>query len=379
MWIEPIIAVSIFGASLVIALVLNKLLFPLVLRITRRTRSDVDAKLVGAVRLPLTLVLVVLGAYLALTLPLDLSPEQQDIVNSVGGLLVILVVVVGVASLISYVAEWYTKNVAPRTESTLDQRLVPLFRRVAVGLVYGLGAVLTLDQLGINIGPLIAGLGLGGLAVALAIQPTLANLFAGTYVMTEGVVNPGDYIVLDGGVGGYVVDVGWRSTRIRTWGNNLVIIPNSKFAETIITNYQQPYPMVNVYLTCGVSYDSDLYQVGRVCQEVMDHVLETNDSAVKEYGSYFGFDNFGDSNINFWLFLQAKDRPASFIVRSDLVQRLHRRFQEEGILINYPVRSLKFPKEWGAEELVRLGIGPQQGLSAGLVEGGDGGGKGTEP
>ncbi len=379
MWIEPIIAVSIFGASLIIALVLNKLLFPLVLRITRRTRSDVDAKLVGAIRLPLTLVLVVLGAYLALTLPLDLSPEQQSIVNSVGGLLVILVVVVGVASLISYVAEWYTKNVAPRTESTLDQRLVPLFRRVAVGLVYGLGAVLTLDQLGINIGPLIAGLGLGGLAVALAIQPTLANLFAGTYVMTEGVVNSGDYIELQGGVGGYVVDVGWRSTRIRTWGNNLVIIPNSKFAETIITNYQQPYPMVNVYLTCGVSYDSDLYQVEKVCQEVMDHVLKTNDSAVKEYGSYFGFDNFGDSNINFWLFLQAKDRLASFLVRSDLVQRLHRRFQEEGILINYPVRSLKFPKEWGPEELVRSGIGPQQGLSAGLAEGGDAGGKRTEP
>ena len=366
MWIEPIIAAAIFGASLFVALILNKLLFPLVVRITNRSRGEVDVRLVRAIRLPLTLLFLVLGAYLALTLPLDLTAQQQSVVNSVGGLLGILVGVVGLASLISYAADWYVENIAPRTESTLDERLVPLLRRVVVALVYGLGAVLMMDQLGITVSPIIAGLGLGGLAVALAIQPTLTNLFAGTYVMTEGVVSPGDYIELEGGVSGYVLDVGWRSTRIRTWSNNLVIIPNSRFAETIITNYQQPVPMVNVYLTCGISYNSDLHQVEKVCQEVMDHVLATNDGAVKEYGSYFGFDNFGDSNVNFWLFLQANDRLASFVIRSDLIQRLHQRFREEGIVINYPVRSLQFPKEWESAGLPGRGPGPLEGLSAGL-------------
>ena len=144
--------------------------------------------------------------------------------------------------------------------------------------------------------------------MALALQPTLANLFAGTYVMTEGVISPGDYIALDGGITGYVVEVGWRSTRIRTWQNNLVIVPNNKFAETIITNFQRPVPAVNGWLTCGVSYDSDLYHVEKVCREVMDEQLETNPNAIKEYGSWFGYDSFGDSNVTFWLFVQAKDR-----------------------------------------------------------------------
>jgi small-conductance mechanosensitive channel len=167
--------------------------------------------------------------------------------------------------------------------------------------------------------------------------------------MTEGVVTPGDYIELEGGVAGYVLDVSWRSTRLRTWHNNLVVVPNAKFAETIITNYQTPVPAVNVFLTCGVSYDSDLSQVQNISQGVMDELLEHDPNAIKEYGGWFGFDSFGESNVNFWLFVQARNRLASFELRTTLMQNLHQRLREEGIVINYPVRTLQFPKEWGPE------------------------------
>ena len=337
---------SIFLIFLVLALLFNWLIFPLILRFTRWTPTDLDTRMVRATRVPLTLAIVVLGGYLALTLPFDLSGDQRRLVNTMASLMGLVLGVMAVASAVGNAFRWYEETVAPRTRTNLDQRLVPLFRRVASVLIYTLGALLVLDRLGVSISPLIAGLGLGGLAVALALQPTLANLFAGTYVMTEGVVTPGDYIELEGGVTGYVVDVSWRSTRLRTWGNNLVVIPNSKFAETIITNYQAPVPAVNVYLTCGVSYDSDLYLVERVCQEVMSESLEQDPDAIKEYGSYFGFDSFGDSNVNFWLFLQARDRLASFRLRTALMQRLHSRLGKEGIVINYPVRTLQFPKEW---------------------------------
>ena len=163
--------------------------------------------------------------------------------------------------------------------------------------------------------------------------------------MTEGVVSSGDYIEMEGGVAGYVLEVGWRSTRLRTWSNTLVVIPNARFAETIITNYYEPTPPVNVYLTCGVSYSSDLVRVEAVSMDVMDKVLDTSPHGVKEYGAYFGFENFGESNVDFWLFVQAKDRLASFELRSELINQLHRRFDEEGIVINYPVRALQFPDE----------------------------------
>ena len=353
---EPVIAVSIFAVGVVLAVVVNRLLFPLLLRITHRTAIDLDAKLLGAARRPATLLVVVVGAYVALTARLDLNPAAEDVVDSAAISLGIVLGAMALVAFIPTILDWYVENLAHRTPYGIDTRLVPLVRRISIAVVFGLGGLLVMDQLDINISPLVAGLGLSGLAVALAIQPTLANIFAGTYVMTEGVISPGDYIELDGGVAGYVVDVSWRSTRIRTWRNNLVVVPNAKFAETIITNYQQPAPAVNVYLTCGVSYDSDLNHVERVSREVMDDMLEANADAVKEYGGWFAFDSFGDSNVNFWLFVQARDRLASFWVQSDLMQRLHKRFREEGIVINYPVRTLQLPKELEPEDLVRTGL-----------------------
>ena len=349
-WLDPAaVAVGIL-ATLVAAVIFHKLLFPLAVRIAGRTSTDLDNRLLYATRRPLDFGVVLLGVYLVLTLLLDLEPGHQAWVDRVIGLLGIVMGVTLVVAVASNAIDWYLENLAKRTQHVVDLKLFPLLKRVSVAVIYGLGGLLVLDLLNINITPLIAGLGLGGLAVALALQPTLANLFAGTYVMTEGVIAPEDYISLEGGITGYVVDVGWRSTRIRTWENNLVVVPNNRFAETIITNFQQPVSAVNVYLVCGVSYDSDLRRVEQVCQEVMDEVLDTVPQAVREYGSYFGYESFGDSNINFWLFLQAKNRLDSFIVQTELVKLLHARLVEEDITINYPVRTLQFPKEWGPEQ-----------------------------
>jgi len=330
-------------ASVVFAIIFHKLLFPLVERFTNWTPTNSDTRLVRSTRWPLTIGIVVLGAYLGVVWPLDLNAAQQEVINTAFQVAAVVLGVFALGSVVSNAFSWYIEHIAPLTRSNLDQRLMPLLRRIAVAVVYGIGALIILDQLKININPLIAGLGLSGLAVALALQPTLANLFAGTYVMTEGVITPGDYIEMENGITGYVVDVGWRSTRLRTWHNNLVVVPNAKFAETIITNYQGPSPAVNVYLTCGVSYDSDLFEVERVCHEVMDNLLETDRNGVKEYGGWFGFSSFGESNVDFWLFVQARDRLASFELQSVLIQRLHQRLREEGIRINYPVRTLHLP------------------------------------
>lgn len=346
---------AIFLLSLLLALILYKLVYPVILRFTRWTPINLDARLVQALRKPLTLAVALLGLYLAIILPHELPSTLRSLVDLAAGMLGLLLGVIASASAVSHLFQWYIEVISPRTSSSLDDRLIPMLRRVALVVVYGLGALLALDLLQVNISPLIAGLGLSGLAVALALQPTLANLFAGTYVMTEGVVNPGDYIELESGVAGYVIDVSWRSTRLRTWTNNLVVVPNSRFAETIITNFQRPIPAVNVYLTCGVSYDSDLLLVEQVCREVMDDLLEKDPRAVKEYGSYFGFEDFDDSNVGFYLFVQARDRLASFEVRSLLIQEVRQRFREEGIVINYPMRTLNLSRGWNPETAAQWG------------------------
>ena len=352
-WLDPAITAVGILIGIIVAAVFYKLLFPLILRFAQWTPTDLDTRMLGAIRRPLTLAVVLLGVYLSIVIPLDLDAGQRNQVDTIIGLLGVVLGVIVVVALVSKSLDWYLENLANRTNQLVDLRLFPLLRRVSVVLIYGLGALLILDLLDINISPLIAGLGIGGLAVALAIQPTLANLFAGTYVMTEGVISPGDYISLEGGITGYVVEVGWRSTRIRTWQNNLVIVPNNRFAETIITNFQRPSLAVNVWLQCGVSYDSDLEHVEKVCREVMDEQLDTNPNAIKDYGGWFAFDGFGDSNVTFWLFVQAKDRWGSFELQTALIKSLHNRFKQEDIVINYPMRTLQFPKDWGPQSMMQ--------------------------
>ena len=351
-FLRPVVAAAIVLIAFLVALAFLKVILPVILRIANFTPTDLDERLVGSLRKPVTLGILVLGVYLALTLPLDLTVSQQDRVDTVAQILGVVLGIFLVVGLFSSAVDWYLQSLAGKTQQVVDVKLFPLLRRVSVVLIYGIGGLIVLDLLGIGISPLIAAMGLGGLAVALAIQPTLANLFAGTYVMTEGVISNGDYIQLEGGLRGYVVEVGWRSTRIRDWRNNIVVVPNAKFAETIITNYQQPSPQVNVFLECGTSYDSDLYRVEDICNEVMDRIIDSEPMAVKEYGKYFAFDNFGDSNVNFWLFIQATDRWGSFVVQSAMMKLLHKRFKEEGIAINYPMRTLQFPEGWGPETLM---------------------------
>ena len=350
-WLDPATAGVIVLISLVVAFIFHKAIVPITLRFTNWTSTDLDERLVKSIRWPLTLGILSLGAYLAVTISWDLTVTERDRADAIARGLGVVVGITAVVGLISSTIDWYLASLSNRANHGVDLRLFPLIRRVGSVIIYVIGALLVMDVMDINISPLIAGLGLGGLAVALAIQPTLANLFAGTYVMTEGVISTGDYIELEGGMAGYVVEVGWRSTRIRTWGNNLVVVPNARFAETIITNYQQPAPAVNVYVTCGVSYDSDLDHVEKICREVMDDLVQNDSNAIRSYGSWFAFDAFGDSNVDFWLFMQARDRVASFNLQSTLIKNLHREFRVENIIINYPVRTLQFPDGFTPEML----------------------------
>ncbi|MDE2684507.1 MAG: mechanosensitive ion channel family protein [Chloroflexota bacterium] len=345
-WVDLMVSGIILVVVIALAFVFSRLLSRLLLRAARFSAGDLDDTIISALRGPVTVLIILAGAYVAITVPLTLSNAVQDAVNRAAALAAIFTGAYLINSVGSAVLLWLEEHLENNDVSSAGGWALPLARRGMLIVVIAMAAMISLDVLGVNISPLIAGLGLGGLAVALALQPTLSNLFAGTYVITEGVVSEGDYVEMENGVTGYVVDVNWRSTRLRTWGNNLVVIPNSRFAETIITNYSKPNEHVNVYLTCGVAYESDLRQVEAVSMEVMRQVERDHPGVVKDYGVYFGYDTFGESNVDFWLFMQSSSRLDSFEVRTELIKQLHARLIDEGITINYPVRALRFPDGW---------------------------------
>ena len=313
-------------------------------RLRSRTPGGIGALVVYSLRAPAIAFIVFLGALIALRAVPGLSGWQDDVTKT-WNVIVILLVARAISSTSRVTITWYIDTIAPRTRTNFDDQALRLVRRVLRVLIYGIAALLVVDALGQSISPILGGLGISGLAVALALQPTLTNFFAGTYVMSDGAIRPGDYIELNSGPAGYVIDVGWRTTKIRTWWNTLVIIPNGVMADSTITNYQGPDPAINVVVSGGVSYSSDLARVEEVSLEVSRQVIADNDEAVKAMTPWFGFDAFGDSNVSFWIFLQAKDRIGGFVVTSDLIKRIHARFLAEGIEINYPVRKLIFEND----------------------------------
>jgi small-conductance mechanosensitive channel len=218
--------------------------------------------------------------------------------------------------------------------ATLTQNLAQ------IGVVI-LGALVLLDHFKVSITPMLTALGVGGLAVALAMQDTLSNLFGGFYVAVAGQVRLGDYIKLNTGEEGYVTDIGWRSTTIRSLGNSLVIVPNAKLAQAIVTNYDLPEKRMSATVEVRASYDCDPDGIERVLLDIGAQGAREIPGMLADPAPTVTFDpGFGDSGMGLTLNYQVAEFASQFSVRHELRKRIFRRFKEEGIRIPYPARAV---------------------------------------
>jgi len=207
-------------------------------------------------------------------------------------------------------------------------------------MVFIIGALVILQTLGISITPILTALGVGGLAVALALQETLSNLFAGIQVIASQQVRAGDYVKLDTGEEGYVADITWRITTIRALPNNLIIVPNSKLASAIIRNFHLPDMEVSFSIDVGVSYDSDLEKVEQVSIQTAKDILQKTEGGVKNFEPFIRYHTFADSSINFTVILQAQEFVNQYLIKHEFVKALHSSFRKNNIEIPFPIRTV---------------------------------------
>ncbi|MFE9120153.1 mechanosensitive ion channel family protein [Streptomyces sp. NPDC007172] len=220
-----------------------------------------------------------------------------------------------------------------------------IFVNITRVVVVAMGVLVALESVGISIAPLLTALGVGGLAVALALQDTLANLFAGVHILASKTVQPGDYIRLSSGEEGYVVDINWRNTVVRNLSNNLVIIPNGRLARTNMTNYARPEQELTVLVQVGVGYDSDLEHVERVTLDVVDSVMTDISGALPGHEAAVRFHTFADSRINFTVILGVGEFSDQYRIKHEFIKRLHRRYRAEGISIPAPARTVSLQQD----------------------------------
>jgi len=308
-------------------------------RWAKKTETKVDDIIINAIRTPLVLTFLIVGFSFALGQATFIPQDVRQALPLLGQVLIILmgmlVVVRTVTGILSYYGE-----VRPSLKS-----LMPMFIKVFKFLTYLVAFILVLNALGIDVTALVAGLGIAGIAIAFALQETLSQLFAGIYIMTDRPVRTGDYVKIEGGPEGYVVDVGWRSTKIRELPNNIVMVPNSKLAGSIITNYYLPEPELSVLVQVGVSYDSDLEKVERVTVETAKEVLKRVQGGVPEFEPFIRYHTFDNFSINFSVILRAKEYVDRYLLTHEFVKALHRRYKEEGIEIPFPITTVFLKSE----------------------------------
>ncbi|WP_329521393.1 mechanosensitive ion channel family protein [Spirillospora sp. NBC_01491] len=346
-WAEILAAVVVMLVALALAVVLRVLTGRLFRRAgdTRWAWDDLAARLIRDLAVP---VAIIGGAWItANVLPMKYGTRHATAQALTAA--TILIVSLALARLIAGIVT----SVALARQGMASS--VTIFANITRVVVLGVGILVMLQSLGVSITPLLGALGVGGLAVALALQDTLANLFAGVHVLASKTIEPGDYIRLSSGQEGYVVDINWRNTSIRTLSDNIEVIPNQRFSDTILTNYHRPAQDMSLLLQASVSYEADLAVVERIAIEVGEEVMADVKGGVKEAEILVRFHTFGESAINFTTILRTGEFGDQFRIKHEFVKRLHRRFREEGLEVPYPRRKVVLD---GGQTLVAATGGP---------------------
>ena len=336
-----LIGLAFVAGGWIVGWIAGHMILPRLAKVFTKSNTQLDDIFLAAIRPHVPIWFALLGVFLGARYPLAGSEALIWIDRAIEGAF-ILSITLAIArllnGLLSRSAEHWGDAAA---SSSLVQNVV----RIVVVLM---GLLIIATNAGIAITPVLTAFGVGSLAVALALQPTLANLFAGFQITLARKIKIGDYVELESGERGYVQDIDWRSTQIRELGNNVVLIPNSKLADLIVRNYSLPVEEQSVIVGVGVSYDSDLEHVEKVTREVAKKTLEDESGAVTEYEPAIRYNEFGDSSINFNVILRVNTFQDRYAVASEFIKRLHKRFNEEDIEIPFPQRVVTFTNAGGA-------------------------------
>ena len=337
-----LIPVVITLVSTSMLFVLRGISFRVLHRWAEKTESRIDDIIIRSLKTPSIYWCVAIGLYIGIAIS-DVSEKYVFYLTKIIHVIVIFSITIASANLAGKLFRDYIKK------SSLPIPTTGLAYGILKGTILVIGFLIILTVLGISITPLITALGVGGLAVALALQDTLSNLFSGIHILVEKSIRVGDFIKLETGQEGYVEDITWRTTRIRMLPNNMVVIPNNKLAQSIVTNYYLPEKRMSLLIPIGVSYSSDPEKVEWILVEEAKKAVGEVPGLLGEPEPFVRFiPGFGESSLDFTLICQVQEFVDQYLAQHELRKRIFKRFREEGIEIPFPHRTvyLREEKEW---------------------------------
>ena len=321
-----ILFVFFFVAKLFIVIVEK-----VILRLTAKTKTDVDDKIVEKSHKPVSFILFLIGLRLAI-IPIGFIESAYNVMNNILYTLMILVFGYLVVLTIDIIVNSWGKKIAERTKSDLDDTILALAHKTAELVIYVIALLIILDYWGVQVGPMLASLGIAGLAIAFALQNTLANIFGGVALILDKTIKIGDVVKLDADTMGTVYGIGIRSTKIKTWDNEIITIPNGKLVESKIQNFSQPDPSVRINVEFGVEYGSKIDKVKKV---VLDTVKKIKD-VEKDPEPRILFLTMADSSLNFKVMFWVDSLDKKWPVHQEAIQKIYENLGKAKIGIPFP-------------------------------------------
>lgn len=276
---EVISAITIIVVTILLSLLLGYILKQIATRFSRRTITELDDVLLGSVTGPLRVAIIVAGFQIGLNQVGAIREAWSDSLELFFFVVYLLIVYVALVRLISGLAYWYGKEVTAKTETELDEKFLSFFRALANIIVTIIAIIIFLGHFGIEPSALVATLGIGSLAVALAAKETLSDIIAGFMILLDRPFAIGDRVeLLDIDTWGDVTEIGLRSTRILTRDNRMVTVPNSVIGKGLIVNYSDPSTVYRVQTHVGLAYGVDI----EAARETLVSSLASEEWVMKE-------------------------------------------------------------------------------------------------
>jgi len=316
---------------------LKKLFYRKIRKLAAKTTTKLDDIILYALDFPLVLLICTSGVFVLENIfKFGGSDRLLGWVNAVFIGITIIAAFIFFDRLLSAWIHTYSEKMGDMKGS------LGVLRVVVRVIVLGIGILMILGELGISVTPIIASLGVGSLAVALALQPTLENFFSGLQIIADKPIVVGQFIKLDTGEEGYVEKIGWRSTWVRMLPNNMVVIPNKILVNTRVLNYYYPSKELAVLVELGVDYRSDLEKVERVTIEVAEEIMQNVEGGIKSFKPFIRYNKFNDFSIDFTVIMRGKEFVDTHLIKHEFIKRLHKRYNQEGIVIPFPIRTLEW-------------------------------------
>ncbi|QSZ67801.1 mechanosensitive ion channel family protein [Methanofollis aquaemaris] len=300
-----------------------------------RTASKLDDLFLISLGKPLIVFVLAAAVWYAFTYEITLPGEQAWVVGTTtASAFLVFLGTWAAASFVEFAFREYGREIAEKTDTDLDDHILGTLEKTAHYIIWFIGILMVLCTLNVDITPLVAGAGVAGIAVALAAQEIIGNIFAGSVIMVDQPLRVNDRVrILDHF--GDVVRVGPRSTQIKTIDDLIITIPNTVVTQSVITNYARPEPKIVVNIQVPVAYGSDVEQVMSILNRVVEEAAAEEDYILTDPKPVVFFDEFGASSLNFMLRVWTNDFRMERTTRSTINREIDRRFREEGIEIPF--------------------------------------------